>query len=395
MAKINLEGWISPLKTDFIKFKTKKFKEQNLHQEYQIVVLTNAALKESGVSPEKNKEARKFAQSWVMKQAVRQDSKLVNFNKKNVKNQFVVVQNFQQVDSLFRNLRKQGYIKPGANIVHRGHVKAGVAIQAEQTIAKLDAAIQGGSGSDAANKLLKMLKAQARALTPTLSVASITNISRKTAELGVSLVLIMPELGTDNISKKEEKIIKNQFAKLMDEFVKKHGDELIDVAGSKTYMQAVSHILDEVIKGSKKVPTIKSRHKATSKGKTQKVKKPKVAVLPRLRDTKGRFTSVASIQKILQAQIAIKVKENMGEGGSLVNRTGRFAESVTINNVTQSRQGTLTAFYNYMKYPYQTFERGFKQGSTRRDPRLLIHKSIREIAQTLVHSKLNIKTRRL
>jgi hypothetical protein len=395
MAQKNLEGWISPLKTDFIKFKTEKFKEQNLHQEYQIVVLTNAALKESGVSPEKNKDARKFAQSWVMKQAARQDSKLVNFNKKNIKNQFVVVQNFQQVDSLFRNLRQKGYIKPGANIVHRGHVKAGVAIQAEQTIAKLDAAIQGGSGSAAANKLLKVLKAQARALTPTLSVASMTNITRKTAELGVSLVLIMPELGIHNISKTEEKVIKNQFAKLMDEFVKKHGDELVDISGSKTYMQAVGHILDEVIQGKKKVSTFKSRHKTTSKGKTQKVKKPKVAVIPRLRDTKGRFTSVASIQKILQAQIVEKVKENMGEGGSLVNRTGRFAESVTINSVTQSRQGTLTAFYNYMKYPYQTFERGFKQGSTRRDPRLLIHKSIREIAQTLVHNKLNIKTRRV
>jgi hypothetical protein len=85
----------------------------------------------------------------------------------------------------------------------------------------------------------------------------------------------------------------------------------------------------------------------------------------------------------------------MGEGGSLVNRTGRFAESVTITNVTQTRQGSLTAFYNYMKYPYQTFERGFKQGSTRRDPRLLIHKSIREIAQKLVHRKLNIKSRRV
>jgi hypothetical protein len=164
--------------------------------------------------------------------------------------------------------------------------------------------------------------------------------------------------------------------------------------------------LDRVIDTSK-AKRKAARHKRATTRKNPKAsilnkKRPKklksrvaTSALPRFRDLKGKFTSAASIKQLIQAQITAQVKDNMGEGGSLVNRTGRFAESVTITNVTQTRQGSLTAFYSYMKYPYQTFERGFKQGSTRRDPRLLIHKSIKEIALKLVHSKLNIKTRRV
>jgi hypothetical protein len=49
----------------------------------------------------------------------------------------------------------------------------------------------------------------------------------------------------------------------------------------------------------------------------------------------------------------------------------------------------ITAFYTYMKYPYQTFEPEFKQGSpASRNPKLLISKSIREILATKVDNKL-------
>ena len=51
-----------------------------------------------------------------------------------------------------------------------------------------------------------------------------------------------------------------------------------------------------------------------------------------------------NIQAILNARIKEQVQDNMGKGGALVNRTGRFAESVSVAKVMQSRQGTLTAF---------------------------------------------------
>jgi len=69
--------------------------------------------------------------------------------------------------------------------------------------------------------------------------------------------------------------------------------------------------------------------------------------------------------------------------------TGRFASTVAVERISQSREGAITAFYSYMKYPYQTFEPGFKQGSPRsRDPKLLISKSIHEIAATKIKNRL-------
>ena len=64
----------------------------------------------------------------------------------------------------------------------------------------------------------------------------------------------------------------------------------------------------------------------------------------------------------------------------LVNRTGRFAESARITDMVQTPQGFPSIGYTYMKYPYQTFEQGYAQGSPDRDPRRLIDFSIREIA---------------
>ena len=64
----------------------------------------------------------------------------------------------------------------------------------------------------------------------------------------------------------------------------------------------------------------------------------------------------------------------------LVYRTGRFANSAEVTGVYQGSRGGYSADYTYMKNPYQTFEPGFKMGSTYRDPRSIISGAIREIA---------------
>jgi hypothetical protein len=62
-------------------------------------------------------------------------------------------------------------------------------------------------------------------------------------------------------------------------------------------------------------------------------------------------------------------------------RSGRFAESVRVEKLTQGREGTVTAYYNYMRNPYATFSAGGRQEQPRsRDPKLLISRSIREVA---------------
>ena len=75
----------------------------------------------------------------------------------------------------------------------------------------------------------------------------------------------------------------------------------------------------------------------------------------------------------------------MGAPG-LENRTGTFASSVRVTDVSQTAQGFPSVGYSYQKNPYQVFEVGrgtAPWAPTARDPRTLIDASIREVAQQL------------
>jgi hypothetical protein len=127
---------------------------------------------------------------------------------------------------------------------------------------------------------------------------------------------------------------------------------------------------------------------AKTKVKLPKLPKPITTV----RNVQGRFTSLASLQTLLNLALAQQIQKNMGTGTNkniLNYRTGRLAESAQVTSLSQSREGMITAFYTYMKNPYQTFEPGYAQGSPRtRDPKLLISKSIREVLATQVNNRL-------
>lgn len=134
--------------------------------------------------------------------------------------------------------------------------------------------------------------------------------------------------------------------------------------------------------------------------------KTKVFVTPRikinkskpnqLRDSAGKFYSVALLQNLINDSLSHVISANMGNEPypdgqrKILNfRTGRFATSAEVTRLTLGREGMLTAYYDYMKYPYQTFEPGFNQGSPKsRDPKLLISKSIKEIAATKVKNRM-------
>ena len=71
---------------------------------------------------------------------------------------------------------------------------------------------------------------------------------------------------------------------------------------------------------------------------------------------------------------------------ALVNRTGRFAESVRITDVVQTPKGYPSIGYTYQRNPYGVFEDGGGSApwaNGERDPRELIDKSIREIAANM------------
>jgi len=102
--------------------------------------------------------------------------------------------------------------------------------------------------------------------------------------------------------------------------------------------------------------------------------------------------NLLSLQKLLNASLVQQIKQNMGTGGrrDILNlRSGRFAESVRVDRLSESRAGAITAFYTYMRNPYATFSGGGKQQYPRsRDPKLLISRSIRELAQTITQQRL-------
>ena len=103
--------------------------------------------------------------------------------------------------------------------------------------------------------------------------------------------------------------------------------------------------------------------------------------------------SPLALANLINKALPRAVKSNMGVP-ALVNRTGRFAESAEVQNVTMGPRGGTVVEYTYQKNPYQTFEPGFAQGSTYRDPRRTIGESVREIAQGMLSNKF-IKTRRV
>ena len=134
--------------------------------------------------------------------------------------------------------------------------------------------------------------------------------------------------------------------------------------------------------------------KAIVKAKFKKPKKRKAPTLhtkgfrgPKAKNVKRVKSgpSALELMTLINMKLQATVKGNMGRP-TLINRTGRFAESVKIANATQGKQGLTTFYYDYQKFPYQTFENSSRWPADY-DPRPLIAGSIREIAAELMQSK--------
>lgn len=176
------------------------------------------------------------------------------------------------------------------------------------------------------------------------------------------------------------------------------GNLMANANFSNNLVQELALRLSGVIEGkkafkrelkSKKAPK-KTVPVKTGKVKTKKSKKSEIKLgsVP----TKVSIVSLSSLLNLLNASLSEKIKENMGSGNrrDVLNlRTGRLAESAKVERLSESRAGMITAFYSYMKNPYATFsEGGLQQNPKTRDPKLLIAKSIREIAAAQVANRM-------
>ena len=169
---------------------------------------------------------------------------------------------------------------------------------------------------------------------------------------------------------------------------------LVNIPGSNTILEDIKEALVATLKGKQSVAGSKHSKKPASTSKTKVSGKGKLGgiALPQLRTTEGRYFSLTLLLGLLNQKLPKQITENMGGGDrkDILNyRSGVFANTVEVDRLTQSRQGMITAFYSYMKSPYQTFEPGWAQGHIKsRDPKLLISKSIREIGATMVNNRM-------
>lgn len=206
----------------------------------------------------------------------------------------------------------------------------------------------------------------------------------------------------------------NTLKKYIDALLKKtdeFGEILLNAEGSDSVKTAIVKTGIAGLTGKKLPPPSASKVSAKqvapkNTSSKSKVNAPKVNPLIKLATNITSNTKIAkpsisiskqqvplvSLQQLINSKLRDTIISNMGKGTStsiLNNRTGRFASSAKVERMSQSREGMITAFYSYMKNPYATFSEGGRQESPRtRDPKLLISKSIREIAATQVANRM-------
>lgn len=175
--------------------------------------------------------------------------------------------------------------------------------------------------------------------------------------------------------------------------------ELLNMHGSSSLKEKAEKVILDKFEGKKKIATKrgaaskKAKLRTTGTNKTERgrtqvktsVKKGKPVRRAKTKVNKNAVFSPLAMIGMLNKQLPDTVRKNMNSP-QLVNRTGRFADSVKITEVTETPQGYPSFGYTYRRDPYQVFEEGVGSppwANGNRDPRELIDGSIREIAQQM------------
>ena len=195
----------------------------------------------------------------------------------------------------------------------------------------------------------------------------------------------------DSMLKEETKKTKTVFEKM----------NIANISGSPTFLHDVETALTTAMLG-KKVPIRK--RKTVSKTqykllKTQKVKSAKrklsSKVLPKLPTFKeigaGAELPLFSIMALINEALSEQIKDNMGSPNDppvlLRNQTGRFAESARMLTLTKAQTGILVGTYTYQRKPYDVFLPTGKLGTPKRNPKVYVEGSIRELALAIMKRK--------
>lgn len=233
---------------------------------------------------------------------------------------------------------------------------------------------------------------------------------RYTDLLEGKLVVVFPQAARENqafgrtLAKLENNIVKQVESQLL--------DKLPNLRGSKSYVELLEEVIDATLEGRDIIKSAVSSAQKTIKIRTTNIEarlKPAKVAVPKFNISTaiiksknvnrlkqgGKFASLGSLLAHINALLPKYIQDNMGKGGArtvLNYRSGRFAKSAKLYKLDITRANAIDIMYSYMKYPYQTFEPGFRQGQIRsRDPRVLIQKSIRQIVTDSFGRDLNIR----
>ena len=98
-----------------------------------------------------------------------------------------------------------------------------------------------------------------------------------------------------------------------------------------------------------------------------------------------------TLRNLLNEILPQAVAQNM-VAPRLRYRTGRLANSVRVDNITQGPRGGNTMIEtSYRNDPYETFAPGGKKYTSQRDPEKLIRKSVRQVATGLIGPRFGIE----
>jgi len=294
---------------------------------------------------------------------------------------------------------------------HKGHGEGGLAVSQVQIASAFarTSIIEGVSPQDLADlfesfiteaDMTEEYKKDSIAILKELKSTYVNVVSPDGTLKGEYFSIITFQSSGDNqLDKKFEQAFITQFRKFissqkLQNFIEQENSPSIN----KKLKGFFTHTFESSIKSSRVRKTKSKLPKPGSKstGKARVKKKIEDSTLTLNEKTKRRKKlqqketskktpelDVLHLKALINAKLPATVRKNMVAPG-LINRTGRFAASAQVENIIVTDKGFPSIGHTYQKFPYQTFEPGYSKGNIDRDPRRVIDKSVREIANDLL-----------
>lgn len=187
--------------------------------------------------------------------------------------------------------------------------------------------------------------------------------------------------------KKVKKYLEQKYVTAQNFATEHGGDTLEEAIEGVLFNSLTSKVAGVEVTGPKGRSKYSNSHKASEKIVTKtsvKRSKFKTGQVQRQSNKVSSKPSQVNIVALLNAKLPQEIRSRMTHP-RLVNRTGRFSESVQVLSADTTTKGGTSFAYTYQKDPYQLFERGRSRLATPdREPRDIIDASIRSIAQEMM-----------